>query len=244
MAILEITNAHLASGADRLILSYIESVMFWPDDREKRRAAMKAARAEDFFQAVEFYKNRPKSHPVKKAEFTRDEVADTMMFLKDAPRMADIKKNQKSYTAYGMAAGWILFWVIAWHELKSPKATLTAAKANAAKMVDVSKSSIENLAWKRYRPVSSMWAAAVFMGAQKVKAGKQPEFPCKIEELGRFLALSEWFRRKGEKFVPRQSRRGPILKAGESWRPTSSLALPAVEPEFIKSPKGNFYTRG
>src|SRR5262249_36327458 len=107
---------------------------------------------------------------------------------------------------------------------------LTSAKKRAAEALKkrgilkggISRASVDNI-WKKYKPVSHLWAARWSYVFQYGHRG----FPCEASDLGSFLAVSEIYCREGiahrYHLAP-----APTLKAEEMWRVPPEIALPEI----------------
>ena len=110
-----------------------------------------------------------------------------------------------------------------------------AAHASDRFSTGISVSSIDNIIWPRFKPVSSLWAAYVSGAGIALERGDGiGPFPCRPMEVGNFLATSEAYRKRAENLkLPQASR--SILDPGETWRVPSDLEIREVPLEFRRA---------
>jgi hypothetical protein len=80
----------------------------------------------------------------------------------------------------------------------------------------VSRKMIENEIWPRFRSVAHLWGAVVYC--------RSAAFPCRQDELERFLHIAEFMRSDGEAWRPKQSGR-TLLTPGKTWRLPDDIRL-------------------
>lgn len=238
MPFLEIAQRDLGPDAERIILAHIEAVMLWPDDPAQRQRVEHAAGAEDLANLMNALEAQGDILALPMAT-----VAEVVNEIRAAPRLRDIQATVKEPFLHGVMVGFVLHLVIGYSELRSPRAQLTRVKREVAAMFKVSPSAIENIYWKRNKCVSPLWAAFLTLGRREQESGKETVFPCRLAELAKFLAISEWHRRKAEGLRMKQSRRGTLLKANEAWTINPKLSLPEVNVEFFHNRGPEFSSR-
>ena len=90
--------------------------------------------------------------------------------------------------------------------------------------IALSRKTIDNTIWPRFRCVAHLWAAYLWGAAPGDRT-----FPCRLDRLADSLTVAEWFRAEGEGFRPKGSDR-TVLSAAESWRMPDGLLAVSVKP--------------
>ncbi len=209
----------LLKTAIRLDLGYIEVGMLWPDDEAARARACKAVFAENFVANAE---------PIGALPHTRGEFANIVRWLRKTPQIDNQLSRDRA--KQGATAGVVLMAAVDRHSLNPTMAGLGRNKQAVAKVVGVSVSTIENVYWPRFKAVVHLWAAFL----QRARESRDVVFPCKLNDLGMFLAVAEYYRRAGETIRPPQAR-GTILAPGVA------LAIPIELPMIEMTVDGKSY---
>jgi hypothetical protein len=155
--------------------------------------------------------------------------------LFNAPDARTVAEQSAANAAFGgTVAGFILGWTL--FRAERPDTRASASLSSAFRMIDEAckqgrwrGGGIENLKrniWPTFRPVAHFWAAI------HIWNDKGYEFSQLTTQrgLGLFLMTSEWFRKKGETYVPTRAK-APILEISETWkiRPEVSSDWPSFE---------------
>jgi hypothetical protein len=229
MPILEITPEMIGPNRNRLGLNYIESVMLWPDDKTKRDESIRTGTAT-------FIRDAINAMPAVKRAAEAAEWLDWCGLLADAMPLRLIQEEAKKRYVHGCLAGELLGAAVGDHargaftKLESLKAELceyNQKRATITKWFDVSFSTLNNIIWTKYKPVSHLWATYL----TNALAGDMT-FPCALNRLTEFLAVSEVFLRRG--LALPLSRRGgeTLLQADRMWFLPNDLGLPLYDIEF------------
>ena len=203
---------NLLKTATRLDLARIQVAMLWPDDETARAKAWEASKAEHYVQAVE-----RKDLPTP----TATEFPGIARLLRGTPPIDDELTGGRHLQ--GAAVGTLLLWAVGWNNLNPKMGGLGRNKKDVAKYFGYSVSTIDNLYWPRFKPVVHLWAS--FMQQSSQNPGP-PVHPCKLANLGEFLAVAEHYRKAGETIRPPNAR-GTILEPGTAL--AIPIELPAVE---------------
>jgi hypothetical protein len=203
-------SSTIVSNPSRAHLSLIGSWMLWPDDEARRREALAS---EVVVMGRDLRRQGKLDRP------TLDLVFELAAHAKPAGQSFELEPYKR-----GMLAGHILMTALYGKDAQGKPLTLGGitrllAKEFAPRRGD--NSSFVNSIWKRYRPVSHLWAAHI----QSMENVTEDElrrsrdfFPCALSDVIEFLKLSEDWRRMGEstKTAPRAP--STILKPGECVR--------------------------
>jgi hypothetical protein len=208
MPVLEITPEMIGPNRTRLALAYFEGVMLWPHDPAQRAEVMKSSRAA-------FIKTALEAAPAAALMIELDEYA----LAADALPLRILSDKSKTAWAHGMLAGELLAAAVNEHatrgsvKLESLKTEMTSAKRRKShKAIDISRSTLENTILPRYKPVSHLWAAYVSTALFDHDA----TFPCRLDNLLNFLALSDFFGRAALSLrLPR--RKETFLSIDQLW---------------------------
>jgi hypothetical protein len=159
--------------------------------------------------------------------------------LFDAPDAQTVAQQSAINAAFGgTVAGLILGWTLFRAERSDTR--MSASLSNAFKMIDEAckqgrwrGGGVENLKrniWPTFRSVAHFWAA-LHIWNDKGYDFSQLSTP---SGLGLFLMTSEWFRNKGESYVPTRAK-APILEAKETWkiRPEVSSDWPSFDVQCV-----------
>ena len=118
--------------------------------------------------------------------------------------------------------------VIVIRALSLPGLTLTAIKeeiAGGLRLNSISVATINNKIWPRpFRAVAHLWAAFQI----RSRHIKNYDFPCPLDDLGMFLAVSEQIRIRGQSQTLTQYN-GMLLVEADSWSVPGDVPLPATQ---------------
>jgi hypothetical protein len=219
MPVLEITPEMIGPNRTRLALAYFDGIMLWPHDQAQRAEAMKSSIATFIKTAIDA------AVPPMNLMIERDWYA----LAQEALPMRLVSDQSKTAFRHGVLAGELLAAAVNEHtasgsvKLESLKTEMTSAKRRKShKTLDISRSTLENTIWPRYKPVSHLWAAYV----QTALFERDPTFPCRLDSLPDFLALADSFCRAGLSL--RLSRRNEaLLSIDQLWTLPPWLVLHA-----------------
>lgn len=215
MPILEISRDELGPRRGRATLGYLETVMLWPTDAAKRDWANKAILATRIDDAI--------SEPgaADRLSLTHDDWVIVAHILRNAPPMRDIQKECPKPYCRGLAAGFVLCGILQRREIGDPEAQLGAVMDAVVESVlpgardfkfALSRSTLDNTVWRKYRCVAHLWASYIWRGGTG-----DWTFPTRLDRIGDFFNVAEWFRREGENWWPKGSAR-PVLDPLHTWR--------------------------
>jgi hypothetical protein len=200
-------------------LAEVEAAMLFPDDAEMRDTVRRVERQHALIEAA------------KAGDFQIDAptMAEAMEAALHTPTPAWLQEQTKRPAYYGGVAGVVLLRLL-YGEHTDQRAEYTIRKTAPKVTGALWRSYVGNLAeetikqdvWPRFAPVAHLWSAYITLTNEGIK-----EFPCRIRDLPRFLALAEQDRHAGES--QRLYRRSETaLKPGETWRVPETVKLPAV----------------
>jgi hypothetical protein len=151
----------------------------------------------------------------------------------------EIRAARERLVRDGAIAGFVLSDFLGWRSLSPRRAQLDRIKKEVAPRFGVSKSTVENTCWKKFRHVAHLWAARIIVVTDCRDLGVSCTFPCSADDLPQFLAVAEVYRKEGEAARPTQSSKGTVLKAGETWRvaPEIELSMIVIKTERKSSLK-------
>lgn len=222
MPFMEITPEMIGPERTRLSLVYIETLMLWPHDPDQRAEAMKTG-------TVSFIHDSIANVPSARRSVKDTEWFDWISLAADAMPLRIIHQQSQHHFVQGVIAGELLSAIVGDHasgqSIKVQSIKNEIIECCASRKSDhfrISLSTLENTIWKRYKPVSHLWAA--YLG--NALRGDHV-FPCRIGALPEFLGLSEYFRKTGQDIYPSR-RNEPVLTQNEQWIPPSDLELPIV----------------
>jgi hypothetical protein len=115
--------------------------------------------------------------------------------------------------------------------LESVKVEIRKSVADRPNFAQISDSTIENTIWSHYKPVASLWAAYLRIIMDYHVSNAEPGFPCRLDDLARFLGFAESVRRAGEACKLRQSRT-TLLDPKTSWVVPPEVALPHFDIDW------------
>ncbi|WP_264715107.1 hypothetical protein [Limobrevibacterium gyesilva] len=229
MPYLDLTDEMIGPKRTRLSLTYIEGVMLWPHDEAARKSAWDTAYGAHLLETLA--KAAPRTESPVPVD-ARDALL-TMNFLANARPLPEVQESAKAACARGFVAGEILRLALT-ERHSGAEAGITAIKSKIAEGLQgkehferLSLSTIENSIWRIYRPVSHLYAASFMLAQQHIAASQPHAFPCRLDELPDFLALSEKLRLNGEGHHPRQYA-GTLLDPETTWAVPANLSIPEV----------------
>jgi hypothetical protein len=220
MPILDITRDELGPHRCTATLSYIAVIMLWPDDPEQRERAWRA------IGAAQIEKRVLDEAPNDISFMTNQQLHEVLSFTLTAPRLPDVSKVSNQPYMYGVAAGLILGHILHRRDTGHADAKLGAvtkdvsAKLSGAGGIRLGGKLLE-ITWPRFRCVAHLWMAHLWASA----TSGELTFPCRLDKIADFLAVSEWYRVEGERFTPKYSDTA-VLWADETWRMPSTENLP------------------
>ncbi len=199
-------DSTIVSNPSRYHLAIIESWMLWPADETKRLDAYKTARVEI---------GRDLKRQIKLDPAILEELLD---LAADAKPLDQLRGMVMTPYKHGQIAGNILIAAIEGKDGKGDRLKLGDINRKLTKLFargPNSNSSFVHTIWKQYRCVSHLWAAHI----KYIES--EPDhlvFPCEVQDVIKFLWLSEEWRKKGEstKSAPRAP--STILTVGECVR--------------------------
>ena len=225
MPLLQLTPDDIDPATNRSALHYVASVMLWPSDGAQRRKAEAAALTDEI---VRWIDSMDPAAPIPAGD-----VARMTQLAITALRLCDVRADAKKPLRDGAMAGTILHDFLGWQALGKP-APIDLVKRNVALRFEMSPQHVENRAWKNFRCVAHLWCAWITFIVEYRDKGISGGFPCRFQDLPHFLALAERNRLDGERSEFRQSAKGTILKADETWRVPLEIRLPEIGVETIK----------
>ena len=196
-------------------LSVVECHMLWPDDLQARSLATRATTAEFGRRAL----------PHMPDHLMRDIVPA----LVAAPPIGQAQAAAGKPFFEGYVAGMILHHVVGAVATDGDDASMgwiMSKIANDVRPRRLSKKTIENTLWPKYRRVSHFWAAYV------ERSYSETVFPCRLEKLAEFLSLAEAFRVAGEATRTKQSPRPTVLLPHECVTLPVGVFLPPCALQF------------
>jgi hypothetical protein len=232
---LNISPDDIGPRRTRATLAYIEGVMLWPDDPEKRQHALKAAGLETVGAMI--------------ANHAGESImaADLVSLWADARAtrpLADIQEEARKAFVHGFAAGLVLCEVIGRRDRKHPRAQLGDTQRAVGKMFSgaggypMSQKTIEMTIWPQFRKVAPLWASVVYGNQARGEGPGETRFPCRLGEIEHFFAVAEWYRKAGEQCRTKGATR-QLLLAAETWRVPAGTAhmLPCPEMQVFRLKK-------
>jgi hypothetical protein len=211
MPILDISRDELGPQRGQATLVYLQAVMVAPDDPLMRRRIFEAFDAARIINALD--------EAPDDAFPTPEQTRVLMRFGNEAPRLAEVSEDSNRPYFHGVTTGLVLAAIIHRRDAGHPRANLgdvmdlVSKRLSGANDLTLSRGTINNVVWPKYRCVAHLWAAYVHAAIQ----GRDGTCPCRLDRLADFLAIAEWYRVEGEGFRPKQSDR-PVLAAAETWR--------------------------
>ncbi len=195
-------------------VAIVGATMLWPSSKATREKYLTSIAIDLMLRSGNY------PQPTSPAEF-----AELVDITRSTPRVSQMNRPVQKAMQDGMIAGSIVVRTIA-ADTKAPGQTvLGAIKATLASRFSaaehVHSKTIENRIWKNYRCVAPYWAAYIF----QQKPGSQ--IPCDPANLGKFLAVAEAIRIRGEAVRTVRSREVALLRVGGSILPPPDLKLPA-----------------
>jgi hypothetical protein len=240
MPVLEITPEMVGPNRSWLGVQYVQSIMFYPHDAARREEWMRGATANAIRSAI---------NAVPAARRAADAAHFVNWF--DVARAAQpqhILDKQAEYPIiHGVQAG-ELFLAACQEYAGHGRVKLEALKDEMVKRgqrsepfrghkaLNISQKTIENVVWARYKLVSHLWAASLYL------CMNGSPFPCILEQFPWFLSLARLFAEAGS-IIPlrgskeRDGRRRTLLDPERIWTiPTDLplLDLPYTLEEYLR----------
>ncbi|WP_119461886.1 hypothetical protein [Rhodospirillaceae bacterium SYSU D60014] len=229
MPYLDLTPEMVGPQRTPLVLSYLENLMLWPDDEQKRARAIEAGKGQ-------FMLDNIKAWPAQADALKLPIVADLFQEALAKPPLAQVREDAETPHLHGMIAGWIPVQYLIRSEVEGSYVKLEDLKDEIVGYLKqrlnmqrgISVFTINTTILPRYRPVQHLWAAHV---ARLDPSTTEYIFPCPLPDLPDFLALAEAIRVKAEGTAPhRQSVKsgGALLPPGVALAVPPSIPLPEV----------------
>jgi hypothetical protein len=229
MPVLDLTPDMMQFEHRRIAITYLDSLMLWPDDEAKRSRASRSSNAAMIVEAFE----RIAAVDDTPGLVWPSDLVITLSELANAPPLDQVHEISKPTIDHAMVAGRILIEALNDHHageqrgLSWVKKKIRQQLAGKPHWGRLSMSTIDNRIWRVYRRVSPLLAASLLLCAGYRDAGLPTPFPCKADDLARFLATAEFLRVAGEAYVPKQFDQ-PLLDPETTWSVPSGIELPAV----------------
>lgn len=224
----------LTEEPKNLISAHLISLMLYPNDGHKRKELVTVTFAKKYLAEIQsgsipkdVHKFKPTLFGDLNWEKWSRELLEIVTTLVDAPPYDKILN--KTALNRGMLAGEVLYWTAiadnsdlggsvakSEHLLdKYPPITITGEELKS------STRTIRN-AWKEFMPVAHLHTALRSYSALYGK-GQSP-----FDRPDQWLQVSEYFRRFGEKFCPRNQKKS-ILDANKTWKPPKGFPLKQID---------------
>lgn len=209
---LELTEAMIGPARDRRTLAYLEAVMLWPHDPERRTTALATSGA--VFIRDELSKLAT-ARQGSTLTFETDHLLAIINQLAQARPVSDLQGAAREPFKRGVLAGMIMLEVMLPNptgrprSLQQVKSALIGRLAGMSDFQRLSASTMENLIWQVYRPVAHLWAAS----CMAMIAGSP--FPCRLHELPGWLGMVEQHRLDGLQW--RTGRGTTLLDPDRTW---------------------------
>lgn len=180
------------SSPQRIDLATIESLMFWPNEIERREKYCAAVTVDALKGKIDFL-----STPL---------LREFAAVAAETPQLSTLKPDDLRWRN-GMAAGLVLQYVVKKaDDGKIANASLGNAYAFVSRVMKpkfrMDTGHVRDAAWRDFKSVAHLWAAAGNLELAAMKAGRRPVFPCRIDELASFLDQAAYFRQRGSEIVP------------------------------------------
>jgi hypothetical protein len=227
MPILELTPGGVGPNRTQLALSYVGGVMLWPgaEDQARRDEWMTA-------QTAGFIRNAVNDVPAARRAAEMARLINGYDLALAATPLGVLGKRAEQPSIHGCLAGELFFAAIEAYaadgrlKLEAIKHAMVSSKRRKAgrfrgyRALDISRSSLENTVWARFKHVSPLWASylAGFQG--------EPEFPCSLSRLPDFLGVAKLLETQGLAIIP-HARKDPVLDPARIWRIPDHLPLPS-----------------
>lgn len=216
-------RADCLARAARIDLAIIEARMLWPHDADKR---IRYVNAVSIKLAAGNINRVPFPTP------TPTEVRELAESMLSAPRVEDFTDAGKRAYTHGLVAGDILFEAVGYQDTGRENIGLgdikSALVARLGREQHLSKKTIDNTVWPRYKPVAHLWAAHL----HRSKETENTAFPCRARDLPIFLAVAEAYRRRGETIRSTAKAPSTVLCPGDAVMVPRAFKLPEVELNF------------
>jgi hypothetical protein len=229
MPLLDLTPDMMRRERCRLAITYLEGVMLWPDDEAKRSRASRSSNAAMIVEAFE----RIAAVGDTPGLLSPSDLVIALRELANAPPLNQVHEGSKPALDHAMVAARILIDALNDYHAGEQRGLSWVKKKVQQQLAGkphwgrLSMSTIDNRIWRVYRPVSPLLAASLLLCTGYRDAGLPTSFPCKADNLARFLATAEFLRVAGEAYVPKQFNQ-PLLDPEKTWSVPSGIELPAV----------------
>jgi hypothetical protein len=206
MPVLEITPEMIGEKRSHLALYYISGVMLWPraQDETRREEWVRAAPVMPIA-VIEGRSEQPFIHGFQAGELLATAVQRYV--TKGELKLEGLKQDMVS------------------------KQRRKAGSFKGYNALDISRSSLENIVWKRYKSASHLWAAFVYAALFNHAEG----FPCTLDRIRDFLGLVQFFEHVGVK-IPTRGPDRPLLDIESIWRLPPGLELPGFHIDWGSRP--------
>ena len=205
-------DSTIVSNPSRGDLAIIESWMLFPDDEAKRLEAYKSATV------------AMGGDLRRKTKLPPDVIEELFDLAEKTTPIAQIHEMVMTPYREGFMAGAILIDAIEGRDGDGNERKLgdiiKGLTKQFAKGGPNSSSSFVHTIWKRYRPVSHLWAAHIKF-AKAFPAS--PAFPCDLPAIIDFLWLSEEWRLRGESTKTAPTAPSTILRPGDAVRTPEAM---------------------
>jgi hypothetical protein len=197
----------------RLDLAVVEAHMLWPDDERARQRSIETA-------TVQFGLSISSTFP-------QQILAGLLPIAAGAAPLPELQESAKKPFFHGILAGRILYGAVRGAIAAAADRSMNLVYDDIAKSIPaaqrLSRKTIENKIWPKYRPVAHFWASYVDHALAKGDSA----FPCSVGRLGEFLAVAQAFRRLGETMSTPQSPT-TILKHHDAVGIPAHIAVPDI----------------
>ncbi|MDB5617433.1 hypothetical protein [Tardiphaga sp.] len=197
----------------RLDLAVVEAHMLWPDDERARERSLETANVQF---GVANSLNLPQYI-----------LAGLLPIAAEAAPLTELQEVAKKPFFHGLIAGRVLYGAVRGAMAAADDRSMGRIYGDIAKSIPaaqrLSRKTIENKVWPKYRPVAHFWASYV----DHALAKGDTTFPCSIGRLGEFLAVAQAFRRLGETTSTPQSPT-TILRHYDAVGVPANLAVPEI----------------
>jgi hypothetical protein len=238
MPTLDLTPEMIGPERSRLVLSYIATVMLYPDDEQKRKRAMDASVAANIL--VELPDAMGDQDALVLLGPT--DLPAMLRILANAPPLSEVQEETKPRIVHGAVAAMILLDALEDRHVGRQRGLRWVKEKIRKKLLGqvhferLSMSTIENRIWRVYRPVAALWAAHSLLAAEYRQAGIKYAHPCHVDDVSRFLGLAEALRRDAEGYKLKQYD-GTLLDPKTSWAVPPGIDLPGMELPWPRRPE-------
>lgn len=150
-------------------------------------------------------------------------LANLVYTALEAASLAELERASETQIPIGMGAGLILYNTCLRIARKETSPMVSAIREIGEATIQRGHQRNSNHAhkaiWRRFKPVSALWAALVHLDDGSDAA---PPFPCEPNALPNFLSLAEEYRKLGERTIPPR-RSDAVLPPGIALRLTDDV---------------------